>query len=74
MSSELSSKPHAPVSAWRRFLAWVQAFEEAMDTSYDEIQDRRILALERKVASLRSRTPPDQISTDPGGVPPAAES
>ena len=40
-------------SAWRRFLTWSSAIAEAMDTSYDEIQDRRILALEGEVIRLR---------------------
>ena len=43
--------------AWRRFWAWLAAVEAAMDTSCDDIQDRRILALERKVAMLAERVP-----------------
>ena len=55
-----SSKPisgsAAPAqNAWMRLLAWIEAFEDALNTSYDEIQDRRILALELDVARLKQR-------------------
>ena len=57
-SNDLGPAPdsgsHEP-SAWRRLVAWLQAFDEAMDTSYDDIQDRRILVLEREVAGLKAR-------------------
>ena len=47
------SDDRAPrASAWHRFLTWSNAIAEAMDTSYDEIQDRRILALEGEVIRL----------------------
>lgn len=58
MSSEpRSTGAHAAkkASAWRRFVAWMFALEEAMDASYDEVQDRRIFALELEVANLRSK-------------------
>ena len=42
-------------NAWRRFLAWLAAFEEAMDFTYDDLQDQRILRLEREVADLKAR-------------------
>ncbi len=55
MSNETRSTSIAPRTAWQRFWAWLKAFGEAVDTSYDEVQDRRILALEREVARLRRK-------------------
>lgn len=49
--------PQTRAGLWHRLLAWVAAFEKAMDTSYDEIQDRRILALEREVSALKAHFP-----------------
>ncbi len=51
VSPDTSREP----SAWRRFWAWAAAFDEALNTSPAEIQDRRILALEREVAGLKRR-------------------
>lgn len=48
-----SSHDSRDASAWRKFLTWADGIERAMDTSYDDIQDRRILRLEREVASLK---------------------
>jgi hypothetical protein len=44
-------------SPWRRFWTSLQTYAEAFDTSYDEIQDRRIAALEAEVARLRMLAP-----------------
>ncbi len=46
------------VGAFQRLLRWAQALEAAVDVSYDDVQDRRILALERDVASLRQAIDP----------------
>ena len=64
MPAEPVAPPPAPDEpprrgAWGRLLTWVAAFEEAMDTSYDDIQDRRIAALERDVAALRGQIESD---------------
>ena len=42
-----------PASVWRRLWLWLRAVEEAMDLTYDDIQDRRIRVLESEVAALR---------------------
>ncbi len=42
-----------PASRWRRFWTRLAAYVEAMELSYDEIQDRRIAALETEVVRLR---------------------
>jgi hypothetical protein len=52
-------------NAWRRFLAWLAALEEAMDFTYDDLQDQRILRLEREVADLKAWL--DSISGDHDG-------
>jgi hypothetical protein len=49
-------------SAWQRFLIRLEAIDDALNTSYDEIQDRRILALEKEVESLKQRL--DAIAVD----------
>lgn len=41
-----------PRSRWRRWLAELAAYEEAMCLSGEEIQDRRIAALEARLAEL----------------------
>lgn len=38
---------------WARFWTRLQEVGEAMELSYDELQDRRILALEQEVMQLR---------------------
>jgi len=40
-------------SRWRRFWNELAALDEALSFSYDELQDRRIAALEKEVAQLR---------------------
>lgn len=42
-----------PNSRWRRFWTRFVACAEGMEMSYDEIQDRRIAALETEVVRLR---------------------
>ena len=65
MSSDFRSPAqNAPKSPWRRFLAWIEAMEDAMDVSYDDVQDRRILALENEVARLRTNFALDQAADD----------
>ena len=49
-----TAPPVREASAWRRLWAWLRAVEETLNTVYDDIQDRRILALERDVAGLRA--------------------
>lgn len=41
-----------PRSRWRRWLAELAAFEEAMGLSGEDVQDRRIVALEARLAEL----------------------
>ena len=40
-------------SRWRRFWNELAALDGALSFSYDELQDRRIAALEKEVAQLR---------------------
>lgn len=46
-----------PRSRWRRWLAELAAFEEAMCLSSEEIQGRRIVALEARLAALEMAVP-----------------
>ncbi len=49
-----TAPPMQGASAWRRLWTWLRDAEEALETTHDDIQNRRILALEREVASLRA--------------------
>ena len=39
---------------WRRWMRKVAAFEEAMEMTYDDCQDRRMDRIEAELARLRS--------------------
>ncbi len=58
MSVEPNADGSPRPSAWRRCVAWLRAIEEVMETSYDDVQDRRLLALEEDVARLREAINP----------------
>ena len=60
MSAETdhSSKPFSnsvtqEPGRWHRFVSWVSAIDEALNTSYDDIQDRRIVMLEQELADFK---------------------
>lgn len=50
--------PTAAPSRWRRLVDALHRFAVAMDSTYDEVQDRRIAALEAEIAVLRQPPAP----------------
>ena len=44
-----------PPTLWQRILAGLRWFDDAVDFSYDDIQDRRIARVEKELAALKSR-------------------
>lgn len=48
------NQPNDKSLRWR-WWQWLVAFEEALNISYDEHQDRRILALAERVRAIESR-------------------
>ena len=42
-------------SRWQRFLERFAAVDDALNTGYDELQDRRIARLESEVEDLKAR-------------------
>ena len=53
LSSAGASSP-GPKSRQARLWAWLRAFDETLHLSYDDIQDRRIAALEREMQRLQA--------------------
>ncbi len=69
MSTDPAAGSGRSPGAWGRLWAWLQAFETAMETTYDDLQDRRLIALEREMAEVRAA-----LRTAPSAVAPQAES
>ena len=47
------------LSRWQTFLERLMTIDDAMNTGYDELQDRRIARLEAAVDKLNMRLAPD---------------
>lgn len=43
-------------SSWKRFVLWLQRWEEALNFDISEYHERRIARLEVEVATLRSKS------------------
>lgn len=54
-----------PETFWRRCLRKVAAFEEAMDVTYDDIQDRRLDKIELELSQLRLQLKSDRAPALP---------
>lgn len=51
--------PSAPASLLRRWYDWLVRLEAAFDVTHDDIQDRRLGDIERRLANLEDNRPSD---------------
>ena len=56
-----------PETFWRRWIRRIAAFEEAMDMTHDDVQDRRMDRLEAELAKLRADLLP-RSATEPAAL------